>query len=60
LPYSKQLVQVSMVTSLLLCHFCPTVNYMPWLPLLHQLRIVCDVTMVIQQWKQSQTIAEQG
>jgi hypothetical protein len=59
-PCSKQLALVSMVTSLLLCHFCPTAHYMPCLPLLHQLKTVCDVTMVTQQCKQSQTIAEQG
>jgi hypothetical protein len=40
--------------------FFPTVNYMPWLPWLRQLKIICDVTMVIQQCKQSQAIAEQG
>jgi hypothetical protein len=49
-----------MVTSLLLCHFCPTAHYMPCLPPLHQLKTVCDVTMVTQQCKQSQTTAEQG
>jgi hypothetical protein len=57
LPYSK-LALVSMVT--FLCRFCSTVNYMPWLPLLHQLKIVCDVPMVTQQCRQFQTIAEQG
>jgi hypothetical protein len=35
-----------MVTSLPLCHFCPTVNYMPWLPQIHQLKIVGDVTQM--------------
>jgi hypothetical protein len=48
------------VISLPLYRFCTTVNFMPWLPLLHQLKIVCDVTMVNQQCKQSQTIAEKG
>jgi hypothetical protein len=33
---------------------------MPWLPLLHQLKNVCDVTTVTQQCKQSQIIVEQG
>jgi hypothetical protein len=33
---------------------------MPWLSLLHQLKILYDVTMVTQQCKQSQTTAEQG
>jgi hypothetical protein len=40
LPYSKQLGLVSMAT----CRFCPTVNDMPWLSWLHQVKIVCDVT----------------
>jgi hypothetical protein len=31
LPYSKQLALVSMLMSLPLFQFCPTVNYMPWL-----------------------------
>jgi hypothetical protein len=31
-PYSKQLSLVAMVTSQPLCRFCPTVNYMHWLP----------------------------
>jgi hypothetical protein len=60
LPYSKQLALVSIVTSLPLCRFCPTVNYMPWLPYLHQVKIVCDVIIVTQQCKQSQSTAEQG
>jgi hypothetical protein len=40
--------------------FFPAVNCMSWLPLLHQLNIVCNATMVTQQGKQSQTNAEQG
>jgi hypothetical protein len=57
LPCSKQLALASTVTSLPLCHFSPTLNYKPWLPLLHQLKTVCDVTTLTQQ---SPTIAEQG
>jgi hypothetical protein len=49
-----------MVTVLTLCIFLPSVNYIPWLPWLHQLKIVRDVTIETQQCKQSQTIAEQG
>jgi hypothetical protein len=48
MPYRKLLPLVSMV-SLPLYHFCPTVNYMPWLRQLHQLKMVCDVTTTTQQ-----------
>jgi hypothetical protein len=60
LPFSTQLALVSIVTSLPLCRVCATVNYIPWLRQLHQLKIVCDITIVTQQCKQSQIIAEQG
>jgi hypothetical protein len=60
LPYSKQVALVSIVKSLPLCRFCPTANYMPWLPWSRQLNIVCDVTTVTKQCKQSQTFGEQG
>jgi hypothetical protein len=46
LRYSKQLAPVA---SLPLCRFCPAVNYMHWLPQLHQLETVCDVNIVTQQ-----------
>jgi hypothetical protein len=59
LPYSKQLALVAMVTSLPLYRFRPTGNYMLWLPLLHKLKTECDVTMVTQECKRSQTFAEQ-
>jgi hypothetical protein len=53
LPYSKQLALFAMVTSLPLFRFGPAVNYMHWLPHLHQLTIVCGVTTETQQCKQS-------
>jgi hypothetical protein len=42
-----------MVTSLPVSRFCPTVKYIPWFPLLLEVKIVCDVNTETQYAKRA-------